>query len=179
MNFTANCVGDEGAEQLAKALKVNPRISSIHLYDADFGDEGAEHIADAIKESKSITALDLGDGQIGEEGVIRIIDALKVNKSLIKLSLKGNPIDEEGAKHIADALKVNKSLTIVVSLRPSDFCSFFGTQPRSHQMYLEWNLLKQSRFPLEQRNSPHTLQWIEVLGTRLGSSNSPLHLRIG
>ena len=44
-----NSIGDEGAEYLAEALKVNNSVTEINLNHNSIGSEGAKHLAEALK----------------------------------------------------------------------------------------------------------------------------------
>jgi Ran GTPase-activating protein (RanGAP) involved in mRNA processing and transport len=102
--------GDEGAEELAEALKANTSVSVLELYGCRITDKGAKAVAEALKVNKSIEVVDLGENDIGDEGACAIAQALKDNKKLKSIGLGKNQIKEEGAKAVADALKVNEHL---------------------------------------------------------------------
>jgi ribosomal protein S13 len=110
-----NCISDDGAKQIADALKVNHimNLKTLILTHNDIGDEGAQAIADALKVNNSMEILKLFNNKIGDDGAEAIADALKVNHRLETLYLNDNNIGDDGAKAIADALKVNPSLKIL------------------------------------------------------------------
>jgi hypothetical protein len=69
-------------------------------------DNGAKQIADALKVNKSLEELILNNNKIGDDGAKAIANALKVNRSLKILDLDRNEISDDGAKAIADALSL-------------------------------------------------------------------------
>jgi hypothetical protein len=110
LDLSVNNIGDDGAKQIADALKDNRSLKHLCLLDNKIGDDGAKAIADALKDNHSLKTLDLNGNEIDDDGAKSIADALKVNHSLETLDLNGNKIGVEGAKQIADALKDNHSL---------------------------------------------------------------------
>ena len=70
------------------------------------GDEGANAIAEALKVNAVVTTLDLSGNNIGVEGAKAIAEALKVNAVLTKLNLKYNsPMGDAGEKAVRDAVR--------------------------------------------------------------------------
>lgn len=59
------------------------------MADNQIGDAGAQSLAKALKQNKSITTLHLGNNAIGDEGTKHLADALSCNDSLTDLYLKG------------------------------------------------------------------------------------------
>ena len=55
-----NQIGDVGADELAKGLKENSTLTSLHLFDNQIGDVGADALAKGLKENSTLTSLDLG-----------------------------------------------------------------------------------------------------------------------
>eukprot|EP00948_MAST-09A_sp_MAST-9A-sp1_P000350 g350.t1 len=106
-------MGDQGAEAIADALKVNKTLQRLNLSSTDISYQGAEALADALKENNTLQVLNLDENSIGDQGAKALADALKENKTLQKLDLHENGIEDQGAKALADALKVNKALKIL------------------------------------------------------------------
>eukprot|EP00943_MAST-04B_sp_MAST-4B-sp1_P003124 g3124.t1 len=110
-----NCyIGDEGAKELAEALKVNTSLKEISLSSNNIGAEGGKELAEALKElaealkvNTSLEKIDLRNNTIGDEGAKYVAEALKVTTSLKEIYLWNNNIGDEGAKELAEALKVN------------------------------------------------------------------------
>ncbi len=54
----------------------------IYLGSNKIGDEGAKDLAEALKVNTSLEMIDLGSNKIGDEGAKDLAEALKVNTSL-------------------------------------------------------------------------------------------------
>jgi len=82
LNF--NNIGNEGAKELATALRSNTTMTQLHLVGNQIGDDGAEDIADAIrtydKRSRPLL-LALISNHIGPEGLQKLRGAVKANPS--------------------------------------------------------------------------------------------------
>ena len=76
----------------------NPRGNSIKV-------DGAKAIAEALKVNPVLTILYLFDNYIADEGAKAIAEALKVNPVLTKLDLRGNNLGDAGGKVVQDAVK--------------------------------------------------------------------------
>ena len=110
LDLSFNNIGDNGAEQIADALKENHHLKGLNLWGNNIGADGAKQITDALKVNNILKTLDLSYNNIGDDGANQIADALKGNHSLDSLMLNSNNIGNYGAKKLADALKVNNSL---------------------------------------------------------------------
>ena len=113
LDLSENCISDDGAKQIADALKVNHSLKTLDLTYNDIGDGGAEAIADALNVNNSLEILRLFYNKIGDDGAKAIANALKANRSLVELRMSDNNIGDDGAKAIADALKDIRSLKIL------------------------------------------------------------------
>ena len=139
LNLSESCIGDEGANSLSQALRVNTSLTSLDLSQNFICDEGANclsqalivnttltsfilcfnylfnegaiSLSQALRENSSLTSLDLSCNFIGDEGAISLSQALRVNASLASLDLSRNSIGDEGANSLSQALRVNTSLT--------------------------------------------------------------------
>lgn len=129
-------IGEDGAQELAAALKNNTsivpliyfynsgncyearpkkappihKIISLALTSSDIGRAGAVALADALKTNTSVTLLDLSYNSITAEGAKALADALIDNKTLHTLKFACCNIGEAGAMALANALKRNNSL---------------------------------------------------------------------
>ena len=81
LDLSCNIIGDDGAKQIADALKVNLSLEKLVLSQNNIGDDGAKQFADAVKVNQSLKTLDLSDNNIGDDGAKMIADALKINHS--------------------------------------------------------------------------------------------------
>ena len=106
--MNANRIGVDGAKAIAEALKVNPVLTELDLYNNQIRDDGAKAIAEALKVNPVLTTLYLGYNSIGDDGAKAIAEALKVNPVLTKLNLQSANqcfVGEAGKKAVRDAVK--------------------------------------------------------------------------
>ena len=88
-----------------------PQLKKLFLSWNDIVDDGAKQIADALKDNKSLESLVLSKNNIGSDGAKMIADALKINQTLTLLDMNENNIGDNGANQIADALKIKSTFT--------------------------------------------------------------------
>ncbi|KXS10840.1 RNI-like protein [Gonapodya prolifera JEL478] len=86
--FTDNRIGDDGAQVVADALKINMTLTKLLLRWNHIGVDGARAVADTLKVNTTLTQLILSDNGIGVDGARAVADALKVNKTLTELILE-------------------------------------------------------------------------------------------
>jgi Leucine Rich repeat len=111
LHLRVNYLGREGATVIAEWLKVNSCLESLNIGGNSFGDEGVSAIAEALTANSSVKYLNFERNLINEEGACAIAEALKFNSSsLMSLNLGNNSLGKEGASKIAEMLKVNDSL---------------------------------------------------------------------
>ncbi|KJE93094.1 hypothetical protein CAOG_003935 [Capsaspora owczarzaki ATCC 30864] len=111
LDLGKNQIGVAGAQSIAEALKVNTTLTTLYLDRNQIGDAGAEAIAEALKVNTTVNVLDLRLCHIGYAGVLALAEALKVNTTVTMLYLGKNAIGDAGAQAIAETLKVNTTLT--------------------------------------------------------------------
>ncbi|KJE91472.1 hypothetical protein CAOG_009567 [Capsaspora owczarzaki ATCC 30864] len=111
LDVRENQIGDVGARAIAETLKVNKTVVEVALSWNQISDAGARAIAETFKVNTNLRWLILYHNQIGDAGAQAIAEALKVNTNLILLYLSVNRIGDIGALALAEALKVNKTLT--------------------------------------------------------------------
>ena len=111
LDLSGNCIGNEGANSLFGALRVNTSLTSLNLSENCIGDEGVNSLAEALRVNTSLTSLYLSKNSIGDKGVNSLCEALRVNTSLTSLNLSDNSISDGGAISLSEALRVNTSLT--------------------------------------------------------------------
>ena len=110
LSFRQCDVGQRTAFALAKALATHP-LQKLNLsYNSRLGDEGAVEIANALKQNASLTELGLRDTGTGDKCAASLAKALKVNSTLESLALGNNLVGDEGAKELAGALRTNLTL---------------------------------------------------------------------
>ena len=91
----------------------NSTLQHLSLADNDIFDQGAAELADALKLNTNLQSINLANNRIGDKGAQELAEALKLNPTLTTLDLSGNPIWDAGARAIADALQFNTALTDV------------------------------------------------------------------
>lgn len=89
-------IGDDGAEKLAHALKINTNVTELELEGNNIGPRGAACLAAAFKTSPALLrVLNLNDNRIGLNGVRYLHTALGGSTSLCVLCLGRNQIGDE------------------------------------------------------------------------------------
>ena len=66
LHLTRQKIGDEGAIQLAEALKMSTTLTTLELFFNRIGAGGAKELAEALK-MNMVTTLDLSNSLIGAE----------------------------------------------------------------------------------------------------------------
>ena len=112
--LSSNSIGDEGANSLAQALRVNNSLSSLVVSKNSVGDEGANSIAQSLRDNTSLSSLVLQSNFIGNEGADSLAQALRVNATISSLDLSRNSVGAKGANSLAQSLKENSSLSSLV-----------------------------------------------------------------
>eukprot|EP00808_Paulinella_micropora_P021553 g62136.t1 len=130
LSLDSNKIGDDGAKEIAAALKVNQSIKRIYIQgdwipvasfrdgkttNMDLSRKGYNElsaiiIASLLTVNTSLATLVLYKNMIGDAGAAAIAKALQVNKTLTSLSLSYNGIGDTGTKAIGEALRVNQTL---------------------------------------------------------------------
>ena len=111
-------IGDNGAMELAKALRSDKRLRLVDLWSNGIGPAGAKALAEALFVNDKLEKLYLNDNAIGSEGAAAIIAALGCPRSqpnacskssLQHLWLSRNQLGDAGAKALADGLSDGKA----------------------------------------------------------------------
>jgi len=110
LDLESNLLQDEGAGNIAKALRYNNTLTHLNLSSNGIGDKGASVLASSLKTNTSLTHLQLWRNRISDVGAVNIAEMVKVNKAITHLILWKNNIADEGAKGLALALMSNTSL---------------------------------------------------------------------
>ncbi|KJE90896.1 hypothetical protein CAOG_009498 [Capsaspora owczarzaki ATCC 30864] len=103
-------IGNDGAQAVAEALKVNTTLTHLELRENQIGDVGARAIAETLKVNKTVMEVALSWNQISDAGARAIAETLKVNTNLRWLTLSSNQVGDAGARAIAETLKVNTTM---------------------------------------------------------------------
>jgi hypothetical protein len=112
--------GDEGATQLAGALRFNATVKVLWINHNSIGEMGATQLADALRSNASVKMLDLRGNSIGAGGTTQLADALRSNATVEKLYLDNNSIGDEGAMQLDDALRTNTTVRVLSLLDRRD-----------------------------------------------------------
>lgn len=103
LDFSFNYIGEEGAKDIAFALKsISTNMTVLSLKENDIGDKGAEHIANAFEYMPNLIELDLSFNKISDGGAGYIADKLKLEllSKLETLYLNGNNFTDFGKASI-------------------------------------------------------------------------------
>ena len=93
----------ELTETLLQRIRDNdPMLTELDLYEQNIADEGAGEIAEALKTNNSLTTIDLRWNKITDAGAKKIAEVLKTNNSLTTIYLGSNQIGAEGVEKIAE-----------------------------------------------------------------------------
>ena len=81
-------IGDDHCETIAKCLK-DPecKCEALYLNDNNIRHKGAEELAKALETNTKLTELSLAYNNIGDTGLGHLLDALSKNRTLHKLEL--------------------------------------------------------------------------------------------
>ena len=87
-------IGDEGAKELAEALKTNKALTKLYLYKNMIGNAGAEELAMALMASTSLTSLWLNRNEIGSKGCKALAAAKDAQRAALKALFETPPEPE-------------------------------------------------------------------------------------
>lgn len=86
VNLGCNSLGDNDAERVAEALKVNTTLQTLYLLSNKITDEGARHLAEALKVNTALQKLDLRCWKKRTRGgACHLAEALEANYTLQQL----------------------------------------------------------------------------------------------
>ena len=91
-------------------VKVNKKLTEVHLCSSQITSEGIKVLIQAVEVSKALKNLDISSNAISDDGVFFISKFLKINSTLCKLNLSGNKIRDEGTKILSEAIQLNTTL---------------------------------------------------------------------
>ena len=115
--LSSNNIDDDGAKNIADALKVNHSLKELFLRFNNICDDGAKQIAGALEVNHSLKTLNMSFNNIDDDGAKLIADALKVNHSLKSLTLRNNKIGDDGEKYLTkikqELIDANRNIEIL------------------------------------------------------------------
>ena len=111
INYSANKLGDCGAELLSKGIANTKTLRVLHITDNNIGPSGITAIANALVSNTSLEELNLNNNNVGRNGAKAIAKAITNNKTLKKLLLYcDSKINEESAMTIMRSLHHNNTI---------------------------------------------------------------------
>lgn len=107
--------GFEASQALAQSIAQNLRqLKSLDVSDCSFEDDGAVQLADAVRQQKQLQYLKLRDASLGCEGAELVLEALNESGiQLLELDLSGNELMDEGLAIVGSLLQSQKSLKVL------------------------------------------------------------------
>jgi hypothetical protein len=144
LTLDANGIGDEGAREIAEALRKDNHTISLELSGNGIGALGIEAIARAITPAPSeptattlqgwpsieprasaLRSLNLHSNDAGDGGAAALADMLRQNTKLGSLGLWDNGVSRVGAQALLEALDANRVLTRLSLVEHNDVASMF------------------------------------------------------
>jgi len=103
--------GVDGAEAFAEAMRFNPDLKTLVLFNDKLGDAGAAAIVKGLRDNKiALNGLYLGDNQIGDTGAAALAEYMRDSTTLRVLDLGFNRFGDAGAAAFAEGLRGNTAL---------------------------------------------------------------------
>jgi Ran GTPase-activating protein (RanGAP) involved in mRNA processing and transport len=110
-----NNIGDKGASFLAAVAMYY--LEDLYLDGNNIGPEGAGEIARALRSNKTLQTLHLSSNQLGNESIIlSMAPCLEVNETLREICLDGNGIGEDGAARLIEVIRLHNHTIRDVSI---------------------------------------------------------------
>jgi len=111
LNLSWNHISDLGASYLAEHLKrQNQCLASLDLTQNSIGDQGAEMISTALRMNSTLKFLSLASNRIGATGANALARSLQENKSLQTLKLMKSSLEKDSWGAFLEALRSNHTL---------------------------------------------------------------------
>jgi Ran GTPase-activating protein (RanGAP) involved in mRNA processing and transport len=103
--------GVDGAEAFAEAMRFNPNLKTLVLFNDNLGDAGAAAIVKGLRDNNiALVGLYLGDNQIGDTGAAALAEYMRDSTTLRVLDLGFNRFGDAGAAAFAEGLRGNTAL---------------------------------------------------------------------
>ena len=103
--------GVDGAEAFAEAMRFNPALQQLCLFNSKLGDAGAAALVKGLRDNKiALNGLYLGDNQIGDTGAAVLAEYMRDSTTLRVLDLGFNHFGDAGAAAFAEGLRGNTAL---------------------------------------------------------------------
>jgi Ran GTPase-activating protein (RanGAP) involved in mRNA processing and transport len=109
---TAGDLGNEEAQLVGEALKVDSRVTAVDLSDNCVGADGAAHLAWALRDNVTVASLDLRGNCIGSAGARALAELLLHNSALGELMIgSDNAVGESGGRALVEAQEAQIAAT--------------------------------------------------------------------
>jgi Ran GTPase-activating protein (RanGAP) involved in mRNA processing and transport len=109
LDLSANQLGDQGAQELARVLKGNTTLETLNLSGNKL-QAASVALSELLVDSNALRILDLSNNNLGDEGATRLGDILPKNSTLVRLNLSYNKIAFKGARKLWAGLMENTRL---------------------------------------------------------------------
>ncbi|KAG8510164.1 NACHT, LRR and PYD domains-containing protein 13 [Galemys pyrenaicus] len=112
LSLGRNRLGDQGVALLCTALgRPGCRLRRLDVSGCAFGQEGCQELARALGCNRSLDSLDAGHNDLRDEGVRLLCEVLRPpDGTLVTLGLESCRLTPAGCQHLASALRSSRSL---------------------------------------------------------------------
>lgn len=110
LNLANNCLGDEGAEEVAKVIESNiETLTRVNVSHNEIKDRGGVALANAVAKNTYVTYILATHNELGDKAVEAFCDTIKSTKTLKVLDFKRNNFTDDQKQKFSDALKYTES----------------------------------------------------------------------
>ena len=114
LDLTSASIGDEGAEAIFEALKLNTTLTELVLAENSITSKALKAAVPVLTlQNTTLQHLDLTCTEIGNEGARLLAGILMINTTLRTVILQDAQIGDEGATELSKALRLNKTLELL------------------------------------------------------------------
>ena len=105
LDVSCSCLGEEGAEAIAKILKQSSLLLEFNIASNNIGSSGAKSLAEALKTCTKLEKLVLHSNDIRTEGIKALAESMKHWTNFTSLDVSSNSLTRGSAKVLATGLK--------------------------------------------------------------------------
>lgn len=110
LNLAHNCLGDEGAFEVAKVIEANlETLTRINVNNNEIRDAGGAALAAATSKNTFLLQLYATNNEFGDKTVDGFCEAVRQTKTLKLLDLKRNNFKDDQKQKFSDSLKYTES----------------------------------------------------------------------
>ena len=130
LNLANNMLTAAAARRLLSSLREHCNVHELNLRRNNLGDEGATEIAEALRQDRyprALAKVDISENHVGDHGASALGESLRSLAPLSVINLHGNPIESDGVKALAQGLVTNanfRSVTLSAADSPLDVQHF-------------------------------------------------------